>query len=290
MDTTVFSDAMTRIFQETDPLKLLARVIQTAAMVLVILITFSLIQFFIGKILRGRISEQREFMVRKGIRYTGMVMAVLFVFKAMGIDTGALLGAAGVAGIVFGFAAQTSMSSFISGLFLLSEKPFRVGDAVKVEDISGVVMSVDLLSVKIRTYDNLFVRIPNETIIKTNLTTVTRFPIRRLDLSLFVSYREDLARVQELLMDIAAKNTFCLDNPAPFLGIDKFDSSGIALIFCVWFDKSNYWALKNSILMTIKKRFEEEDIEIPYQKIDICIKRDIPGSAGVVDSGESMNE
>jgi small-conductance mechanosensitive channel len=278
MDTTAFSQALGRIFQETDPLELLVRVIQTVVMVFVILITFNLIRFFIGKVLKGRISEQRGFMIRKGIKYTGMVMAALFVFKTLGIDTSALLGAAGVAGIVFGFAAQTSMSSFISGLFLLSEKPFRVGDTIKVEDISGVVMSVDLLSVKIRTYDNLFVRIPNETIIKTNLTTVTRFPIRRLDLSFSVAYKEDLERVQGTLMDIAAKNTFCLDNPAPFFGIDKFDSSGIAVLFCLWYEKSNFWALKNSIIIAVKKRFEEENIEIPYQKIDICIKPDTAGS------------
>jgi small-conductance mechanosensitive channel len=186
----------------------------------------------------------------------------------------AILGAAGVAGIVFGFAAQTSMSSLISGFFLLSEKPFQVGDAIKVDDISGVVLSVDLLSVKLRTYDNLFIRIPNETIIKSNLTTITRFPIRRLDLAFSVAYKEDLERVRELLFALAKENIYALDNPAPFFGIDKFDSSGIAIIFCLWFEKSNFWNLKNSIIITIKKSFEKEHIEIPYQKIDITLNQD----------------
>ncbi|MDR2111212.1 MAG: mechanosensitive ion channel family protein [Spirochaetaceae bacterium] len=286
---TAISDAVTRIFLDTDPLGLLSRLIQTIAMVFVIIIAFNLLQVVVAKILKGRISEQRGFVVRKGVKYTGLVMAVLFVFKSIGIDTSAILGAAGIAGIVFGFAAQTSTSSFISGLFLLSEKPFRVGDAIKVDDITGVVMSVDLLSVKIRTYDNLFVRIPNETIIKTNLTTITRFPIRRLDLSFAVGYREDLERVGRILLDIAAKNTWCLDNPAPFFGVDKFDGSGIAVVFLLWFEKQNYWNLKNSIIISVKKRFEEERIEIPYQKIDICIKHDVPGLTGLVDSEERLN-
>jgi small-conductance mechanosensitive channel len=271
MDASAFTDAFAKLFRETDPVNLLLRIIQTGAVVFIIIIIFNLIQLAAGRFFKGRLSDQRTFVVRKGIKYTGMIMALLFLFKAMGVDTAALLGAAGVAGIVFGFAAQTSMSSFISGLFLLSEKPFQVGDAIKVEDTSGVVLSVDLLSVKLRTFDNLFVRIPNETIIRTKVTTVTRFPIRRLDLSLSVAYKEDLERVRSVLMELAAENPHCLADPPPFFGIDKFDSSGIALLFCLWFEKSNFWNLKNSIIIAIKKRFEAEDIEIPYQKIDISI-------------------
>ncbi|MDR2798643.1 MAG: mechanosensitive ion channel family protein [Treponema sp.] len=274
MDTTILSEAVTQFSEETKPLDLIVRIMQTLVMVLVILIAFNLIQFILGKLLKGRISEQRTFMVKKGIRYTGLIMAVLFVFKTMGIDTSAILGAAGVAGIVFGFAAQTSMSSFISGLFILSERPFQVGDAITVNTITGIVMSMDLLSVKIRTYDNLFVRIPNETIIKSNLITITRFPIRRMDLSLTIPYAEDLEQVKEILLDVAAKNIYCLENPIPLFGIDKFDRTGVVLLFGVWFEKSNYWNIRNSILISIKQRFEQEHIEIPYQKIDICIKQD----------------
>jgi small-conductance mechanosensitive channel len=141
-----------------------------------------------------------------------------------------------------------------------------------VNDITGVILSVDLLSVKLRTFDNLYVRIPNETIIKSSLTTITRFPIRRLDLNLSVAYKEDLEKVRDILLKLAAENQYCLENPAPFFGIDKFDSSGINILFNVWFEASNFWNLKNSITMEIKKRFEAEGIEIPYQKINITIE------------------
>ncbi|MDR2758377.1 MAG: mechanosensitive ion channel family protein [Spirochaetaceae bacterium] len=274
MNTAFFSELWSELRKNSDPLEFLSRLISMILMVVLILLIFKLIQAAVSKGLKGRITEQRAFMVRKGINYTGMVLAILFVFKNLGVDMSAILGAAGVAGIVFGFAAQTSMSSLISGFFLLSEKPFQLGDAIKVDDITGIVLSVDLLSVKIRTYDNLFVRIPNETIIKSNLTTITRFPIRRLDISFAVAYKEDLERVQNLLFSLAQKNIYSLDNPAPFFGIDKFDSSGIAIIFCLWFEKSNFWNLKNSIIIDIKKSFEEEHIEIPYQKIDITINQD----------------
>jgi small-conductance mechanosensitive channel len=278
MNTAFLTEFWSELRKDSDPLEVLSRILIMTLTVLLILLVFKLIQAAATRSLKGRITEQRAFMVRKGIKYTGMALAILFVFKNLGVDMSAILGAAGVAGIVFGFAAQTSMSSLISGFFLLSEKPFQVGDAIKVDDISGVVLSVDLLSVKIRTYDNLFVRIPNETIIKSNLTTVTRFPIRRLDLSFTVAYKEDLERVQKLLLELAKKNIYALDNPAPFFGIDKFDSSGIALIFCLWFEKNNFWNLKNSIIIAIKKAFEEEHIEIPYQKIDITVHQPMAGN------------
>ncbi|MDR2768078.1 MAG: mechanosensitive ion channel family protein [Treponema sp.] len=260
-----------KMISESDPAELLLKLAGMVFTVLFIIVVFNLSQYFLGKFLKGKITPERNLMVKKVIRYTGFVLAVLFVFKSMGIDASALLGAAGIAGIVLGFAAQASVSSFIAGFFLLSEKPFSVGDTIRVEGISGVVLSVDLLSVKLRTYDNLFVRIPNETIIKSNLVTVTRFPIRRLDLAFDIAYREDPERVRKILLEIAASNPYCLENPAPFFGIDTFGASGIGVLFNTWFEKNNFWNLKNSILIEIRKSFEEAGIEIPYQKIDINI-------------------
>lgn len=236
-----------------------------------ILTIFNLLKFFLGKLLKGKVNEARLYLVKKGIKYAGFVLSALFIFKSLGIDTTAILGAAGIAGIVIGFAAQTTVSSMISGFFLLSEKHFTVGDFIRIDTVFGTVHSVDLLSVKVRTLDNLFVRIPNETIIKGNLINVTRFPIRRLDLTFPVTHKENLEKVRDVLLQTAAANQNILENPEPFFGVDKFDSSGVVIVFYVWFETSNFWETKTSILMDIKKRFALENIEIPYQKIDVTM-------------------
>jgi small-conductance mechanosensitive channel len=271
MNFETIISGLKQFLNDTNPVDLILKLTGTILMALLILIVFNITRYFLGKFLKGKISDQRNHMIKKGIRYTGFVMVLLFIFHRIGIDTTAILGAAGIAGIVIGFAAQTSVASFISGFFLLSEKPFTVGDTIKVDNITGVVLSVDLLSVKLRTFDNLFVRIPNETISKSNLITITRFPIRRLDLSLSVAYKEDPERVRDTLLLLASENIWCLDNPPPFFGIDSFGDSGIKILFNVWFEKNNFWDLKNSIIIQIKKRFEEEGIEIPCQKIDINV-------------------
>lgn len=247
-----------------------------ALTLLLVLVSFKILQLVLGRLLKGRITEQRAFLVRKMIRYTGFVVAVMTVFSRLGIDLTALLGAAGIVGIAVGFAAQTSISNLISGFFLISEKPFIVGDVIQVDAISGIVQSVDSLSVKIQTFDNRFIRIPNETIIKSNVITITRFPIRRLDIWVRVSYQSDLEQVKDVLLDLVATNIYALDNPEPIVIIDKFDESGINIMLGVWFEKSNYIDLKNSMMTDIHKRFAAEGIEIPYPKMDVYMKNQMP--------------
>jgi len=276
MTVNEFIDAIIRRIDSTGPLDLLIRIVSNLVIVFVIIIIFGITQLVIGRLFKKRLSPQRTFIIKKAIKYTGFVMAALFLFKSIGVDTSALLGAAGVIGIAVGFAAQTSVSSFICGLLLLSEKPFNVGDIITMNEILGVVLSVDLMSVKIRTFDNLYVRIPNETIFKSNVTNLTRFPVRRVDLTLNVTYQADLEKVRNVLMGIAAKNPYVLDNPAPLFRIDSFDRAGPVIVFNVWFDKTHFLETRTSMYMDIQKRFAEEGIELPYQKVDMVEGRNSP--------------
>jgi len=203
-------------------------------------------------------------LIRKAVYYFGIVIILIMVLHQLGFQLAALLGAAGIAGVAIGFASQTSLSNLISGLFLISEKPFSVGDVIQVGNTTGIVMSIDLLSVKIRKFDNLYVRIPNETLIKSELTNITRYPIRRFDLKLGVAYKEDIKRVRELLLDIARLNPYCLDEPEPIVLLTNFGDSAVEILFAVWFSKTDFLVLRNSIMEQIKERFDAEGIEIPF--------------------------
>jgi small-conductance mechanosensitive channel len=140
------------------------------------------------------------------------------------------------------------VSNVISGLFLIAEKPFEVGDIVQVGETAGRVLSIDTLSVKLRTFDNRFVRIPNETIVKSQVTTVTRFPIRRVELDVGVAYKEDVARVREVLLDVVERNSRALMEPAPMVLFDAYGDSALELKLRVWATKENFIALKNALL------------------------------------------
>lgn len=184
--------------------------------------------------------------------------------RHLGFSLSVLLGAAGILTVAIGFASQTSASNLISGLFLVAEKPFQLGDIIKVGTTTGEVLSIDLLSVKLRTFDNLFVRIPNESLIKTEVTNMTRFPIRRFDLLLGVAYREDIAQVREVLKAVADKNPLCLDEPEPLFLFTGFGESSLNIQFSVWTKRENFRDFRNQLQEDIKLAFDAAGIEIPF--------------------------
>jgi small-conductance mechanosensitive channel len=264
----------------------LEKIFAVAIILVVGFAVLNIIKVLIVRNLRQRLSAQTLMLVRKVIVYTGGFIVVFVALRQAGLDLNILLGTAGVAGIAIGFASQTSVSNMISGLFLISEKPFEVNDVITVAGSTGIVMSIDLLSVKIRTFANTFIRIPNETIIKTEVTNITRFPIRRLDINLRVGFDEDIEKVRDLLLEICAENSNILDNPAPLFIFNGFGESAIELFFGVWFDKNSYIAAKNSILLQIKDRFRAEGISIPYPGIRLVQPADqIPAVSSAEEPG-----
>jgi len=211
-----------------------------------------------------RLSEHSRLIIRNILLYTGSTILVITVLRQIGLDVSTLLGAAGIIGVAVGFASQTSVSNVISGIFLLSERPFEVGDVIKVGDTTGIVSSIDLMSIKIRTFDNLFIRIPNQMVLNTEVTNITRFPIRRMDFTFQVAYKEDLERVRKVLLELVEANPYALKEPEPLWILQGFGESGINVLLGVWFQKQDFLNLKNSLLQEIKERFEREHIEIPF--------------------------
>ena len=189
--------------------------------------------------------------------------------RELGFDLSVMLGAAGILSVAIGFASQTSASNLISGIFLMLERPFSIGDVIRVEATTGEVISIDLLSVKLRTFENLFVRIPNESMIKTQVTTLTKFPIRRADLQVGISYKEDIERVKEILLELANKNPLCLDEPAPLFIVLGFGTSSVDIQFSVWSKRENFLAVKNAVYQEIKKAFDAQGIEIPFPHVSL---------------------
>ena len=144
-----------------------------------LLLFFRVLEALVKKISADHLSEQAQHITGKIIHYIGMLVIVMTIFNRFGIDFSALIGAAGIAGVAIGFAAQTSISNIISGFFVMSERSFKIGDVIQVDSVIGTVVSIDLLAVRLKTAENQLVRIPNETIIKTNLKNITHYPLRR---------------------------------------------------------------------------------------------------------------
>lgn len=235
-----------------------------------LLITFFL-RWFFGKITEKNISRHHSMVLRSVILYVGLTLSFILPLKTSGIDVSALLGAAGILTAAVAFAAQTSISNFLSGLFLVAEKPFVIGDYVETKDMLGEVLSIDLLSVKIRTRDNVLVRIPNESLLKSQFYNLTRFPIRRFDMKFRVAFNENLAKIKQILFDTSAKNPICLVSPSPELIFLEFAESGVLLQFSVWAKQSSFSNMQTEIQMAVQQAFAEQGIELPMTPQNVQI-------------------
>ncbi|HNY26536.1 MAG TPA: mechanosensitive ion channel [Candidatus Sumerlaeota bacterium] len=292
-ETRTIFDIILGIFKTAWESPLATTIIANACQIILLLgVGIPLITFVtrqILKYLKGHVSEQVSMLVSKGIFYGGMVLLGLMLLPIIGIkELTPIVGAAGVVGVAVGFAAQTSFSNIISGLFLISERPFAAGDLIKIGETKGFVTSINLLSIRLRTLDNQQVRIPNEYVIKNVVTNVTHFPILRLDIDLSVSHRNDLEQVMAVLKDIADKNVYCLDEPDASVQIQQFGASNISIRLSAWFAKDDYLQFKNSLICQIQKRFREEEIEIASPSThNVCLVPAPDGACPAPGMGES---
>lgn len=247
--------------------------ISLAVRVLLMLIigipVIKLVLKIINRLIKDKLSLQSEVLIGRTVKYVLYLILLVMVLNEFGFKISALLGAAGIFGVAIGFASQTSVSNIISGIFLISEKPFMIGDVVEVAGNLGSIESIDLLSIKLKTFDGRYVRIPNETMIKNDVTNLTRFDIRRAQFVVGVAYKEDVRKVLEILKDIAENMPDALKDPAPLIQLDGFGDSSIDINFGVWTATSNVIDMKTQLMLAVKERFDKEGIEIRFPHISI---------------------
>lgn len=227
------------------------------------LLAASLVSRLPQRLLGRRLTAHQSMLARRLLYYLVLALFIASAMHELGFSLSVLLGAAGVLSVAIGFASQTSASNLISGLFLIGERPFGIGDVITVGTTTGEVLSIDLLSVKLRTAENRYVRIPNEQLIKSQVITESRFPIRRFDITLSVSWRQDVERVRELLMALAERNPLCLDEPRPVFAFTGFGDSMLNVVLSVWARRENILDLRNSLQDEIRRAFIAEGIEMP---------------------------
>jgi len=222
-----------------------------------------------------RLVELLELIVKYLVWFAALMM-LLWAFK---IDITPFLAGAGIAGLALALAAQDIISNFFGGAIITIDKPFTVGDRVKVDNYYGDIISIGPRSTRIRTLDNQIVTIPNNKITTNVITNYSQPDVKlRITIPVSVAYGTDPERVKDILMEIA-KNTirktdYLLDDPAPTVFFSEFADSSLNFILRVWMKKYNTPdEVKDTINLQIAKRFAEENIEIPFPQMDVHMKK-----------------
>lgn len=220
----------------------------------------------LGRVMRNAPPHGRA-LIGRIATWTVVIVFAVSALRELGFDFTVVLGAAGILTAAAAFASQASASNVISGLFLGLEGNVQIGDVITVNGVTGEVLGIDLLSTRLRTFDNLMVRIPNETMVRADITNLQRFPIRRYDLRVGVAYASDLQRVRDALMEVADRHPLILEEPAPLIIAQGYGASSIDLQFSVWARREAYLEVRNAVQKEVKEAFDRAGIQIPFPHV-----------------------
>jgi small-conductance mechanosensitive channel len=206
--------------------------------------------------------------------YGGLLFIGVNILNELGFNVTALLGAAGIVGVAIGFASQTSVSNIISGFFLLIERPFSIGDLIKSGDVTGIVESIDLLSVRLRMTDNKMVRLPNEMVLKHYLINLTYHPQRRVDLVLSVVCNENIDAMKKLVHELLAHDSFFLTHPIPIVMVNSITQQEFGseirlfLTIRVWVATERFTASGGHLMEQLKNECDKRGIVITAAQVN----------------------
>lgn len=243
--------------QYTSPVK--------AVLILVVgLVASRIISNLAGKLITSRLGSHIGSVTKNIVFYVFLFTTIIASLEVFDIDLTGILAAAGILGIVIGFAAQTSVSNIISGFFLIADKPFEIGEAIEIEGQGGYVLDISLLSTRIRTFDNRYMRIPNSTVANARIVNLSRYEIRRLDISVGIAYKENIQKALEVVDSVIKGNENVLMEPEPMTIITQFGESSIDLEIRVWIQRSVLFTARSELIKEIKNAFDDAGIEIPF--------------------------
>lgn len=228
------------------------------------LVASKLISSVSGNIATAKLGSHIGGITRNVVFYVLILATIISVLAEFDINLTGVLAAAGIMGIVIGFAAQTSVSNIISGFFLIADKPFEIGEAIEIDGQAGYVLDIGLLSTRIRTFDNRYMRIPNSTVANTRIINISRYEIRRLDIPVGIAYKENIQKAVEKIDTVLKSNENILMEPEPMIIITKFAESSIDIEARVWIQRSKLFDVRSELIMGIKAAFDEAGIEIPF--------------------------
>ena len=197
-------------------------------------------------------------------------LLAMVVIDTLGVSVTSLLAAFSVVGLAASLAVQDSLSNLASGIMLLVTKPFKIGDYVEIDEVSGTVKMISLIHTRITTIDNKMIYVPNSKIIATKIVNYTQQEKRRVDLEISASYDAPIETVRQSLLEAVSAVGLFSDTPAPpFAAVLSFDESSIRYVVRAWVKTEQYWDAYFALLEQIKAAFDKNGVEMTYNHLNV---------------------
>jgi small conductance mechanosensitive channel len=206
------------------------------------------------------------------LRYSIIIMTTVIALSQFGIQTTSILAVLGAAGLAVALALQGTLSNIASGVMLIWLRPFSVGEYINAEGTSGSVMEVGLFATQLKTYDGIFIFVPNSKLWDSRITNYSRESRRMIETKISIAYDADIHKAREELLKIA-KDERVLPDPEPFVFVATLGASSVDLVMRSWVAGSDWWRANVDFQERAKLAFDAAGIEIPYGKLDVNLRR-----------------
>ena len=201
--------------------------------------------------------------------YSLIVLVVVAAAGRLGINTTSFLTIIGAAGLAVGLALKDSLSNFAAGVMLVLFRPFTIGDVVSTAGITAKVEKITIFNTQFCSPDNQLIIVPNNTIISDIITNITAKDTRRIDLTVGISYSDDMAKTKDILEKLAKEDNRILTDPAPTVAVAELADSSVNLVFRPWVRTEDYWDVRFGLTERIKNSLDEAGISIPFPQQDV---------------------
>lgn len=203
------------------------------------------------------------------VKYALWAMVLITVLTQFGVETTSILAALGGMALAIGLALQGTLSNVASGVMILVQRPFKVGEAINVGDITGVVQEIGLFTTELKQFDGLFVMIPNSELWNQPIVNYHRHPIRRFELVVGIGYNDSMDQARRELLALAEADERVLDDPAPVAFVNSLDDSSVGIGMRVWCATGDYLGLSWDLTEAAKARFDDVGITIPFPQREV---------------------
>ncbi len=265
----------------------LSQFLQTNILKIVIIIIIfkiaGMLKKYVDRVIKSMLEKSRtDKSIASFLRSAFSILYYIILFyiliEFLGINLSSVTTFLGAAGIVLGLAFKETLGNMCGGIIILTFKPFKVGDMIEYETYIGEVKSIELFYTRMKTAQNELVIIPNGLITNNEIRNMTKEKVRRLDLTVGVSYNSDILKVKEILNAIVEKEMegderTVLKVPSPTIGVGELGNSAVIFYVYVYTESENYFKLKLKLNENIKIEFDKNNIEIPYPQMDVHISR-----------------
>lgn len=250
------------------------------ALVLLI-VSFRLINVFSRRLeTKLKSGGRHDKTIVKVLTYMGKIAAkavvIICLVGYLGIDTSGLTALVTSLGVCAGLAVNGALSNLAGGVIIIFTRPFKLDDYIEVEGsgIAGTVEDIQIVCTKLRTPDNKTIYVPNGTLSNSNIINYSEKDTRRIDFTFSIDYSNDVEKAKAIVMAICSSHKLVLSDPEPFVRVSRYAESSVDVVARVWVNSGDYWTVHFDILEAVRAAFDENNITIPFNQLDVHIKKD----------------